>query len=49
MTLSKQEYDAIVADDSKVIVEDIVWEGKSNSPMRNLESTSVPMKDTLYS
>ena len=34
MTLSQQEYDAIMADDSKVISENIVWEGSSNAPTR---------------
>ena len=34
MTLSQQEYDAIINDTTKVIVDDIVWEGGRNSPMR---------------
>ena len=34
MTLSQQEYEAIISDDSKVITEDIVWEGDPNWPAR---------------
>ena len=34
MTLSQQEYCAIIGDTSKVINENIVWEGVSNSPRR---------------
>lgn len=32
MTLRQQEYDAIIADDTKVIAKNIVWEGGPNSP-----------------
>ncbi len=38
MTLSQQEYDAIITDDTKRIVEDIVWEGRPNSPMRGFRT-----------
>lgn len=34
MTLSQQEYDAIINDTSKVISEDISWEGQFNSNRR---------------
>ena len=34
MTLSQQEYNAIMEDDTKRIAEDIVWEGGPNSPRR---------------
>ena len=34
MALSQQEYDEIIADNTKVIVEDIGWEGAANSPTR---------------
>ena len=34
MTLSQQEYDSIINDTTKAIVNDIVWEGGRNSPMR---------------
>lgn len=34
MTLSQQEYDAIINDTTKVINEDIEWEGSVNSPTR---------------
>ena len=34
MTLSQQEYHAIIDDTSKVINENIVWEGAPNSPRR---------------
>ena len=34
MTLSQQEYEAIIGDNTKVIAEDIVWEGSLNSPTR---------------
>ncbi len=34
MTLDQQEYEAIINDNTKVITEDIVWEGRPNSPMR---------------
>ena len=34
MTLSQQEYDAIINDPTKVINEDIVWEGARNSLTR---------------
>ena len=32
MTLSKQEYEAIISDDSKRIIGNIVWEGRRNAP-----------------
>ena len=34
MTLSKQEYEAIISDNTKVIPGDIVWEGHPSSPAR---------------
>lgn len=34
MTLSQQEYNAIIDDDTKVIAEDIAWQPRSNSPAR---------------
>ena len=34
MTLSQQEYESIVFDNTKVITENIVWEGVSNSPAK---------------
>ena len=34
MNLSKQEYRAIIDDNTKVITENIAWEGASNSPSR---------------
>ena len=34
LALSQQEYDAIISDRTKVIEEDIVWEGPGNSPTR---------------
>ena len=34
MTLSQQEYDNIIDDDTKVIAEDIAWQPRSNSPAR---------------
>ena len=34
MSLSQQDYDAIIDDDTKVIAENIVWEGNPNSPTR---------------
>ena len=34
MTLSQPEYDAIIEDDTKVIAENIAWEGTPNSPTR---------------
>ena len=34
MTLSQQEYEAIINDMTKVIYEDITWEGAGNSSMR---------------
>ena len=34
MTLSQQDYEAIINDTTKVIHEDIAWEGGRNSPMR---------------
>ena len=34
MTLSQQEYRTIIDDTSKVINENIVWEGAANSPRR---------------
>jgi len=34
MELSKEEYDAIINDDTKVISENIEWQGHRNSPSR---------------
>ncbi len=34
MTLSQQEYDSIIGDDTKVIAEDIAWQGGAHSPAR---------------
>ena len=34
MTLSSQEYEAIISDDTKCIVGDISWEGRRNAPAR---------------
>lgn len=34
MVLSRDDYNAIINDDSKAITEDIVWERASNSPAR---------------
>ena len=34
MTLSQSEYEGIINDTSKVIQEDVVWEGSGNSPTR---------------
>ena len=34
MTLSNQEYAAIIADDTKHIADNIAWEGQSNAPRR---------------
>ena len=34
MTLSQQEYNAIIDDDTKVVAEDIAWQPRSNSPAR---------------
>ncbi len=34
MTLNQQEYDSIINDNTKVISEDIEWEGSPNSPAR---------------
>ena len=34
MTLDQQEYDAIINDNTKVIAENIEWEGHRNSPAR---------------
>ena len=34
MVISQQEFDAIINDDTKVIFENIVWEGSPNSPRR---------------
>lgn len=34
MPLSQEEYDAIIGDSTKVISENIVWEGSSHSPAR---------------
>ena len=38
MTMSKQEYDDIINDTTKVITENIVWEGSPNSPAREFRS-----------
>ena len=36
MTLSQQEYDAIISDPTKIIRENIRWEGNSNSTRREI-------------
>ena len=38
MILSQQEYDDIINDTTKVIAENIVWEGNPNSPAREFRS-----------
>ena len=38
MPLIQQEYDAIIDDDTKVIAENIVWEGDSNSSTRKFRA-----------
>ena len=38
MPLSQQEYDAIIDDDTKIIAENIVWEGSPNSPTRRFRA-----------
>ena len=35
MTLSDQEYAAVIGDDTKRIASDIVWEGRPNAPTRH--------------
>ena len=38
MTLNQQEYEAIINDETKVITEDIVWEGNLSSPTRKFRA-----------
>ncbi len=38
MPLSQQEYDAIIADETKIIAENIVWESSPNSPTRRFRA-----------
>jgi hypothetical protein len=45
MTLSQQEYEGIINDTTKVINENIDWEGASGMPTRQSSSTSNPTMD----